>query len=361
MHTIADQRLHNQRLVASPFSKPQEVVAWLGAVQSQEYLLAKWALALRLQQAVSDSAIDQAFATGSILRTHAMRPTWHFIAPADIRWLLKLTAPRVHALNDFYYRKVELDADLFKRTADILIRVLRDGKQLTRTEIAAQLQQAGIATRGELRFSYLLMYHELEGLICSGARQGKQFTYTLLEERVPSVQDLPRDQALTELVIRYFSSHGPAMIADFVWWSGLTVTDAKAGLALAKPRLVSEQINGKTYWRSTAEFPATNGNAPQVLLLPPFDEYAVSYRDHSGIFDPMHLEQAKASPFHGLIVIAGRGVGTWRRSFNKKSAVIEAEFFRSLTTEETAAFHAAAHRFGDFLEMPVVLPSAPPQ
>lgn len=356
MHTFADQRLYNQRLVASTFTEPQEVVAWLGAVQAQEYLLAKWALALRLPQQVTDAAIDQAFADGSILRTHAMRPTWHFVAPADIRWLLKLTAPRVHALNDYYYRQVELDADLFKRSADILIRALRDGKQITRTEIAAQLQQAGITTKGELRFSYLLMYHELEGLICSGGRQGKQFTYALLEERVPPAKELTRDEALAELVCRYFSSHGPAMIADFVWWSGLTVTDAKNGLEMAKAQIVSEQIGDKTYWRPAAQPPiSAQYQPPLVLLLPPFDEYGVSYRDHSGIVEPAHLEQAKTSLFPGLIVIDGRGAGTWRRSFNKKSVVIESAFFRSLTATELEAFHATAYRFGEFLEMPVVL------
>src|SRR5438876_11845959 len=159
---IAHQRLHNQRIAGAPFEKPVDVVTWLGAVQAQDFAGAKWALGLRMQGA-TDESIEQAFADGTILRTHVMRPTWHFVAPADIRWMLTLTAPRVNALNASYYRQRALDDDIFKRSNAILAKALQGGKQLTRVELASVLQQAGIATGDLLRLTYIMIRAELDG------------------------------------------------------------------------------------------------------------------------------------------------------------------------------------------------------
>jgi Winged helix DNA-binding domain len=201
---IAYQRLHNQRISSTTFATPAEVVGWLGAVQSQDYAGAKWAVAQRTHS-LTDAALDQAFAEGSILRTHVLRPTWHFVTPADIRWMLALSAPRVHQLNSSMYRKCELDDATFARSNAALANALQGRKQLTRSELATALAHVGIHADG-FRLSYLMMYAELEGLICSGGRRGKQFTYALLEERVPQAQHLDNDQALAELVTRYFCS-----------------------------------------------------------------------------------------------------------------------------------------------------------
>ncbi|HEU5102441.1 MAG TPA: crosslink repair DNA glycosylase YcaQ family protein, partial [Roseiflexaceae bacterium] len=175
---IVRQRLHNQHLLGAPFKRPDEVVQWFGAVQAQEYPGATWGIAQRMH-GLTQATIDQAYAKGMFLRTHAMRPTWHFVAPADIRWLLRLTSPRVHAVNAGFYRKLELDAALLTRAATVLTNALRGGKHLTRGELAAALDQAGIirATDDRLRLTYLVMHAELEGLICSGAMRGKQHTY----------------------------------------------------------------------------------------------------------------------------------------------------------------------------------------
>jgi DNA glycosylase AlkZ-like len=181
---IAHRRLANQHIVQPTFKQPGDVVRWLGAVQAQDYAGAKWALGLRLR-GVTDDDIDQAFGAGSILRTHLMRPTWHFVTPLDIGWLLALTGPRVHAVNGYMYRKLELDSAIFKRSNATLAKALRGGKQLTRNELRGVLQKAGIATDGELRMGYLMMRAELDGLVCSGARRGKQFTYALVDERAP--------------------------------------------------------------------------------------------------------------------------------------------------------------------------------
>src|SRR5579884_1810369 len=228
---IAQKRLYNHLIARQTFESPVDVVQWLGAVQAQDYAAAKWALGLRLP-AVSDDDIERAFAGGAILRTHVMRPTWHFVAPADIRWLLALTAPRVHATNAYYYRQCELDDTTFTRCHEAMTNALQGGKQLTRPEIVSALKQIGIVADDPLRFGLIIMHAELEGIICSGARRGKQFTYALLDERAPQARTLERDEALSELVKRYFSSHGPATLQDFVWWSGLTAADAKAGLAM---------------------------------------------------------------------------------------------------------------------------------
>src|SRR5260370_8551736 len=217
---IAHRRLHNQLITRPMFEKPEDIVRWLGAVQSQDYAAAKWAVGLRMQ-GVTDDVIEQAFTDGSILRTHVMRPTWHFVAPADIRWMLTLTAPRINALNAYYYRKLELDDAVFRHSNAVLGKALQGSKQLTRSELASVLQQAGIAADNLLRSTYIIMHAELDGIICSGARRGKQFTYALLDEQVPPTRALDRDEALGEFARRYFTSQAPATLHNFLWWSRL--------------------------------------------------------------------------------------------------------------------------------------------
>ena len=229
-------------------------MGWFGAVQSQDYAGAKWALGQRIQNA-TDAALDRSFNEGKILRTHVMRPTWHFVTPANIRSMLELTAPRVRAANTFMYRKLELDKAVFRRSNAALAKALPGGKQLTRSELKSMLQHAGIDADG-LRLGYLMMRAELDGVICSGARRGKKFTYALLEEHVPQVTALERDQSLAELIRGYFRSRGPATLQDFVWWSGLTMADAGNGIEMVKSQFVNEVWEGQTYWFANPESPA---------------------------------------------------------------------------------------------------------
>src|SRR6266545_1542507 len=243
---ITSYRLHNQRLSQTNLTNPAEVVNWLGAVQSQDFTGAKWAIGLRTS-GLTEADVDRAFAEGSILRTHVMRPTWHFVTPADIRWMLALTAPRVRALLAYNDRQLEIDKVTLKKSDDVLAKTLGGGKQLTRLELGTALQKSKINT-DDLRLTHLVMHAELSGVICSGARQGKQFTYALLEERVPPAKVLEHDEAVVELARRYFTSHGPAILKDFIWWSGLSSIDAKRGLEAIKPELEHEVINDETYW-----------------------------------------------------------------------------------------------------------------
>ena len=349
---IVAHRLYNQRLEQTNLRTPSEVVAWLGAVQAQEYGPAKWSLALRMADA-TDAAIERAFTDGDILRTHVMRPTWHFVARADIRWLLALTAPRVNALNAHMYRRLELDEGLLQRGNEAMARALEGGRQLTRAELASALGQAGIVAAG-MRLGYIVHRAELDAIICSGARRGKQFTYALLDERAPRARTLPRDEALAELTRRYFTSHGPALAQDLAWWSGLTIADVRAGLEMARPHLVQESVDGKSYWRP-ASTPSMRDAGLTAYLLPTYDEYTIAYRDRSAYLDPAIAEVARNRDFTSSIVIDGRIVGMWKRTFSRGAVVIELAPFRPFTAAERDGIVAAARRFGEFLGMSVEL------
>jgi hypothetical protein len=350
---IAYQRLRNQLITRHPFEKAGDVVRWLCAVQAQDYAAAKWALGLRMQNA-TDEIIEQAFSDGTILRTHVMRPTWHFVLPDDIRWMLALTAPRINAANATQYRRLELDDTLFPQINAVLAEALQGGKQLTRTELMSVLQGAGIATHDLLRFTYIIMHAELDGIICSGARRGKQFTYALLNERAPQARTLDRDEAQAELALRYFKSHGPATLQDFVWWSGLTVTDARAGLEMVTSQLMSDSIDGQKYWFSSSTSSA-NDLSQTMYLLPNYDEYTVGYTDRSAIFNASDEEKFdfRGNVLNPTIVLNGLVVGTWQRTIKKDSVLLTARIFTNLNEAQTRSLTASAEQYAAFLDRPV--------
>jgi hypothetical protein len=350
-----------QRLTGSQFGTPRDVVACLGAVQAQDYAGAKWALAQRTRDA-TDAQLDRAFDRGEILRTHVMRPTWHFVAPEDIRWLLALTAPRVHAANAFMYRKLELDSAVLRRSLQVIARALADTRHLTRTELGSRLAEAGIVATA-LRLSYIVMHAEIEGWICSGPRRGKQFTYVLLDERVPPATSRPRDWALAELTRRYFSAHGPAVLRDFVWWSGLTVVDAKAGLEMAAADLTREAFDGQTWWFSEAVIDTANRvrmHGPTVRLLPNYDE-SVTYQERSPHarlpLDRTALERVLAAH---ILTIDGQIAGGWRRDVQRKGMTLHVTPLRPLIKSERDALRVEADRYQRFIAVPVELALAPP-
>ena len=353
---LAQQRLHNQRLAGTPVATPEEVVARLGAVQAQDYPAALWALGLRTRDATA-AMVEAACTAGTILRTHVMRPTWHFVAPADIRWLLALTAPRVKALLAYYDRKLEVDATLLARSTAVLIQALQGGRQLTRTELGARLQHAGIATTNLQRLGQLMMHAELDGLLCSGARRGKQFTYALLDERVPPAPALTREEALAALTRRYFTGHGPATLKDFGWWSGLAAADVKAGLDMVQSQLVPAVVAGQTYWQA-APLPTVSDPAPTVYLLPNFDEYGVGYSDRSAIVDPTRtgaVDPKRPIYLGQMLVLGGQIVGSWQRVVGAGTVMVTKQTHTPFSAAETAAFAAAAQRYGAFLGLPVHL------
>ncbi|MGZ5135139.1 MAG: winged helix DNA-binding domain-containing protein [Flavitalea sp.] len=328
---IIRYRLFNQQIAETKLSKPGEIVSWMVAMQAQEYAMSKWAIGLRLPGS-TDEMVEEAFTGGSILRTHLMRPTWHFVTPNDIRWLLKLTAPRVEAFNAYTYREQGLDAKIFKRSNDIIRKTLEGGKQLTRAELQAALKKKKIIANG-IGLSCLMMKAELEGIICSGARRGKQFTYALMDERVPSTKMFTKKEALAELSVRYFSSRGPATVKDFATWSGLSVTEAKDGAATLSSKFIKEKVNDQEYIFIPAPL-NTNNKIQTSFLMPDYDEYGMGYRDRSAIFNTkVDLSKFKNDNpiYNRMIIIDGKIEGTWKRAIKNNRVSIETVPFTSLS------------------------------
>ncbi|HEX3508099.1 MAG TPA: winged helix DNA-binding domain-containing protein [Candidatus Dormibacteraeota bacterium] len=351
---LRQQRLLNQRLIGTRFKRPEETVRWLGAVQSQDYPGAKWALGQRTRGA-TDASIDEAFARGSILRTHVLRPTWHFVIPEDIRWMLKLTAPRINARMALYYRQVEIDDALIARSRAIFRKVLRGGKQLTRLELGKALATGGIDASG-LRLMFLVGIAELDAIVCSGALKGKQQTYALLDERAPESKLLTRDEALVELTSRYFRSHGPAQLSDFVWWSGLTMADAKRGVELGQSDLAQEVIDGKSYWFDPSMKIAPPASEMKIHLLPNYDEYFIAYKDRTAVAEVALFKQAADAIrfLYGYIaVLNGRLLGGWKRTIEKDRVVVKAKLARPLDHDGKAALNAVAQQYSAYMGKPV--------
>lgn len=355
---IAHLRLANLQLSRPSLSSPAEIVSRLGAMQAQDYVGAKWSLGLRLWP-TSDAAIEQAINDGAILRTHMLRPTWHFVSPGDIRWMLALTSPRVHATNGSMYRLLELDEPTLRRCASVMERALRGGNALTRDELKGVLETAGITVAGGRdrsgqRLAYLIMWAELEGLIASGPRRGKQFTYRLLDEGAPESHTMSRDEALVELARRYFTGHGPATAHDLARWSSLTLADVRRALAALESTLQRADVEGQSYWFAGEDMPPREPS-PAAYLLSIYDEYTIGYKDRSAIGEREYGErlQAMGNALQNVIVIDGRIAGTWRREVKKATLLIELSPFRLLTEAEQAAVAAAAERCGEFFGLPI--------
>lgn len=347
--SVVRRRLADQRLAGEPFVAVQDAVRWLGAVQAQEFAEAKWSLAERTRDR-TDADVEAAFARGDIIRTHVLRPTWHFVAREDLRWLLRLSRPRVHALNRYWYRKFELAPDVLARGHDVLARTLAGGEPRTRRQLARELAGAGIDAGG-LRLGYLLMHAELEELICSGPRRGNQHTYALLDERVPgsSLDGRSREEALAELALRYFRSHGPATIRDFTAWSSLTVSDGRSALERVGPGLEAEEDHsGRRWYAAPSRSQEALRSAQGAFLVPMYDETIVAYQD-------LRVVLAHQPPRPGLlerpIVIDGRTHGSWKRTLTARSVTITATLFGPLAAPETDALGETVERFGRFLDV----------
>jgi hypothetical protein len=349
-------RLSSQRLARPTFTSAEDVVEWLIAVQSQDFAGAKWAVGSRMR-AATDADIERAFDAGSILRTHVLRPTWHFVLPADIRWLLALTAPRIKAGLTGRHRQLGLDARTLKRSNAALERALRNGEQRTRAELGQALGRAGIEADGA-RLGHLMAWAELAGIVCSGPRRGKQFTYALLDARAPAAVTLTRDEALAALAGRYFPSRGPATVHDFAKWSGLTLADARRGLRAVEGDLRRDVVEGTTYW-SSGVMPSASARAG-AHLLSLFDEYISSYRDRSAIVGPVHAAKlwTTGNAITHVLLLDGKIVGTWRRRLAARAVHVQLRFFDTPTRAATRAIAEAARRYAAFLALSLALEDA---
>lgn len=357
---IGQRRLVSQKIIGSTCADPGATVGWMGAMQAQDYLGALWAVGLRTPGA-TEQTVERALAERRIVRTWPMRGTIHFVPPADVRWMLELLAPRVVERTQPRLRQLGVDAATIAASAGVLTHALTGGRQLTRPAIFAALEAAGIATGGQ-RGYHIIGQLAHAALICHGPREGKQPTFTLLAEWAPEARSLPRDEALATLSLRYFTSHGPATLKDFVWWSGLTVAEARAGLAMAGDRLAQETIGGQSY--AFAHDPAPAVVEPSVHLLPPFDEFLVSYRDRSASLDPAHADKIVPGGngvFNPIIVVDGQVAGTWRRTLKPRSVELTFSTFAPLGDAETQALHATAEAYGRFLGLPATIAASDKQ
>jgi hypothetical protein len=323
-------------------------VRWLGAVQAQDYLGSLWAIGLRTR-AATEKVVERAIAERAIVRTWPMRGTLHFVAAEDARWMLELMTPRVVAASaGRLQREYGLDEKAFGRSGEVVTRALEGGRRLTRDALYRTLESGRISTAAG-RGLHITWRMAQDGLICFGPREGKQQTFVLLDEWVPGAKRMARDEALAELARRYFTSHGPATVHDFAWWSGLLLSDAADGLAMASGALVSFDLADRKYW--TAPSAPPGGSSSRAFLLPAFDEYTVAYRDRAAVLDPVHARHAEGvEVLRPAMVVNGRVVGTWARTLGTGSVEVDVSRFTRLGATARRAVAAAARRYAAFLE-----------
>ena len=356
---LAAQRLRHQRIGHNPFASAAETVRWFGAIQAQDYLGSLWAVALRTRSA-TEASVERAIAERKIVRTWPLRGTLHFVAADDARWMLELSAQRTLARSaSRLKREYSIDSRLIAQSRKVLTDALRGGNCLSRPELYRRLEDARIATKAS-RGLHLLWWHAHEGLVCLGPRAGKQQTFVLMDEWLPAVPQRSREESLAELARRYFTSHGPATVRDFAWWSGLAAGDAAIALEMVAKELLAAKIDDQTYWQSPG---VTTRAARCCHLLPAYDEYTVAYQDRSAIMTSKVAARADAG--HGIfyppIVIDGQVAGTWSRTLQQDCVAITCRLFALADRRQRPALEAAARRYAKFLGLKKLrlLPSRP--
>lgn len=345
---IARFRLVSQQIARTRFETVKEIVAWMGAMQAQDYAMAKWALGVRLPDS-SDQAIESAINNGEIIRTHLLRPTWHFASAGDVHWMLALTAPQIRASLRSRHQELGLSEEVVARSNGIIEKALEEAGRSTREELAAELRKAGFVAEDN-RISHLLLRAELDGILCCGEVKAGKPIYTLLEERVPKTKQFTREEALANLAKRYFASHGPAAIQDFIWWSGLSVNDAKHALEMVKPDFLSETIASQTYWFSDpGSTPGAGKEA--VYLLPAYDEFIISYKDRSASLPSGNRDKTISNNgiFRPVIVVNGQVAGIWKRAIKRDQVRVETEFFERPDEITARPVEKASLQYGRFL------------
>ncbi len=351
LEDIAKLRMWNQRISGPKFERPEEVVKYFGAIQAQDYLAALWAVGLRMKKAV-EADIEKALADGSIIRMWPMRRTIHLVAAEDARWMHDLIVPRgINAMHSRGEKMYGLNSEVLERCRTVVRKALHGGKHLTRPALYALLEQEGIATKNS-HGMHILVRLAHDGLICFGKREGKQATFTLVDEWIPKGKKFSREEALCELAVRYFTSHGPAQVPDLGWWSGLPMKDIRQGIELAGKRLRMEEVEGKKYYM-TPKQPASK-DVSGVYLLPAFDEFMVSYRDRSASLEAVHAEHINPGAngmLSPIVVVNGQIRGTWKRTIKKDTVSVSPKAFKKFTSDEKLGLPKAADAYGKFLKM----------
>jgi hypothetical protein len=349
LNDVQKERLVRTGLINVIFQQPEDVVKGHLAMQSQDFSPAKWSIAQRLSGVV-DADVERKVSQGSILRTHVLRPTWHFVARTDLRWLMALTGPRVQKAVEPRYGQLGLDTKTRSLAEKVISTVLRGGNHLTRKDLSEALRRSRLDPDGQ-RLPHLLMHCELESVICSG-RVGKNTTYALFDERVPTGRSLDRDRAVVELVRRYLTSHGPATLKDMAWWSGLKVTDLKAGLEAVSGETRNRQIEGITLWW-IGEPRTSRTRTTVVQLLQAYDEFVVGYTESRYLGDPRAARVRAAFTErgrpNGTIMLGSHVAGHWRRSTTTETVDVQVQLYEPLRGAAERALERAVQELGTFL------------
>ena len=356
---IAWRRLAGQFLTVPGPAKPADVVQRLGAVQAQDYAGAKWALAQRTKKAVTDAAVERTVDAGAIVRTHVLRPTWHFVAACDLRRILALTGPRISRALASYNRVLEITPAVIRRSHAAITKALGGGRHLTRAEVAAVLARAKVGALTGHRFGRLVVQAELDAIVCSGARRGRHSTYALLDERVPAAGRTDRDASLGELARRYFATRGPASAHDFAWWAGLTVGDARRAVDILGRELERVHVGGRPYWMGAdAKNAAAEGVRPPAAQL-----RRVLHRPRGSQRDRPAARQRGAGDGRALInhiaTMNGQIVGGWRRTAAGPRVSLRFALLARLSRAERRLLEREIERYRAFAGEPVEVTGLP--
>ena len=342
-------RMRNQQLLSPLYEKPEDIVAWQGAMQAQDYNYFRWAIGVR-QRTPQLVGLQEAFAKAELLRLHLLRCTVQVVSQTDIGWLLPLCKERnLRTLQSWHKSiNVSFSESYFEEITIALQELLAGNKSLPKKAIAEELASLGFLLDDKLLTS-LLVRSEIEGLLCSGQMQGREATWALLSERVPTICSLTPNEALKQLAIKYFRSHSPASLEDFVWWSGLPKTQCKKALTLIATEVEEIKVEEETMYlyHNTLDCP---DNARMVLLLPPYDEYLIGYKSRWVALEKKHIAKAHNNfgIFKPVILHEGRVVGNWKASIDKQAANLITELFAEKSKIKQQSLQEAINRFMEF-------------
>ncbi|WP_456315134.1 winged helix DNA-binding domain-containing protein [Pseudomonas shirazensis] len=353
-HEISLYRLFSQKLLETSPSSPQEIVHHLGAMQAQDYGMAKWAIGSRC--GATEKEIEEAINSAQIIRTHILRPTWHFVAAEDIYWMLDLSGPQVQKMTISSAKKYDYDSKKLDQTNSKIEKLLAGNNHLTREEIMQELDIKKSSSQDFLGAN-IMMHAELEGLVCNGKMKGKQITYALLEERVKKPKTkLTKEEGLAKLAKRYFESHGPATLLDFSWWSGFSPTICNAVINAIKLQLNCIEIEDKIYYYGNQPFINYHLNK-NIHYLPAFDEILISYKTREASILLEHQSKAFTNNgiFKPIIMENSKVVGTWKRSYKKDHVKIETEFFNETEMSKKAILFEGIKAFENYLENKIII------
>lgn len=337
-------RFQNQHIIQTE-PNIHSLVSFMGAIQGQDYNSALWSIGLRTGK--TEREVIESIEKNEIVRTWSQRGTLHFVAAEDAKWMVDLSAPRMHSRSKRRHAELGLDEDILESSKALFADALRGGVRLIRPKLMELLEKAGFSTI-DGRGYHLLGHAAQTGLIYMGPMEEKQQTFGLIADLPVKSRELNEQAAIAELTLRYFQSHGPATIQDFCVWAGLTTTQAKTGLEANKSTL----RNDGEYWLPLETTKSLSSK--ETLLLPGFDEYIIGYRDRSVQLKADHFKRVVPGGngiFMPTVVIDGQIVGLWRRTIKKEKVIVSLEPFERFSTENVALIEVEAQKYAAYLDL----------